>query len=111
MFPIEDVFVKMSLVPVLVRNAQTGDVLMLGYASLEALKLTLETRKAWFFSRTRGKLWQKGETSGNYLSVVRVATDCDADALLYDCIPNGPTCHTGAESCFFNEIWRCTDNE
>ena len=98
-------FQKSDLIPVIVQHAQTKDVLMLGFTNREAVELTYKTKTAWFFSRSRGKLWNKGESSGHYLHVKRMLTDCDTDTLLYQCIPQGPTCHTGAESCFFNLIW------
>lgn len=68
------------------------------------MELTLKTGTAWFWSRSRQELWNKGATSGNYLHVRKIMTDCDTDTLLYFCLPDGPTCHTGAYSCFFNEI-------
>ncbi len=93
-----------GLVPAIIQNFSTGKVLMLGYMNAESLRLTLEKGTVWFFSRSRGKLWNKGETSGNYLHVISAFYDCDADTLLFKCRPDGPTCHTGSESCFFNEI-------
>ncbi|MBR6312901.1 MAG: phosphoribosyl-AMP cyclohydrolase [Oscillospiraceae bacterium] len=93
-----------GLVPAIIQNAETGKVLMLGYMNAESLRLTLEKGTVWFFSRSRQKLWNKGETSGNFLHVVSARYDCDADALLFECRPDGPTCHTGSESCFFNDI-------
>ena len=95
-------FKKSMLVPAIVQHTQTGAVLMLGYMNEESLRLTAETKKCTFFSRSRGKLWVKGETSGNFLSVTDVFYDCDADSLLVKALPKGPTCHTGNESCFFN---------
>ncbi len=77
---------------------------MLGYANEEALRKTMETGTAWFWSRSRRKLWNKGETSGNFLHVCRIKADCDLDALLFFCSPDGPTCHTGNRSCFFNRV-------
>ena len=79
---------------------------MLGWMNREALDLTLKTRRVHFFSRSRRTLWQKGETSGNELRLVALATDCDRDALLVRAAPVGPTCHTGEVSCFFREIAR-----
>lgn len=101
---IEQLFEKSELIPVIIQHVQTNKVLMLGYTNREALRRTFETGTAWFWSRSRQKLWQKGESSGNFLHVVQVFTDCDTDTLLYLCRPDGPTCHTGAESCFFTEI-------
>lgn len=89
-----------GLVPVVVRNAGTGEVLTLAWANDEALALTVETRRTHLFSRSRQALWKKGETSGNVQHVVRVSLDCDRDAVLYDVEPAGPACHTGAASCF-----------
>ena len=89
-----------GLVPVVVRDAATGEVLTLAWANDEALALTVETRQTHLFSRSRQALWKKGETSGNVQRVVRVSLDCDRDAVLYDVEPAGPACHTGAASCF-----------
>jgi phosphoribosyl-AMP cyclohydrolase / phosphoribosyl-ATP pyrophosphohydrolase len=89
-----------ALLPCVVQDADTGRVLMLAHVDAEALAATRRTGLAHFHSRSRGRLWQKGETSGNVLRVVDIRADCDADALLYLAHPAGPTCHTGAESCF-----------
>ena len=89
-----------GLVPVVVRDERTGDVLTLAWANEEALALTVETRLSHFWSRSRHELWKKGETSGNLQRVVRVSVDCDRDAVLYDVEPAGPACHSGAASCF-----------
>jgi phosphoribosyl-ATP pyrophosphohydrolase/phosphoribosyl-AMP cyclohydrolase len=89
-----------GLLPVVIQDAATGDVLTLAYANREALDLTLAERATWLYSRSRKALWKKGETSGNVQDVVSVAYDCDADALLYRVRPHGPACHTGAHSCF-----------
>jgi len=89
-----------GLLPAIVQDAATLRVLMLGYMDREALRLTLNTRKATFFSRSRGRLWTKGESSGNVLDVVAVAADCDQDTLLVSAHPAGPTCHLGTPSCF-----------
>lgn len=97
-------FQKSELIPVIIQNVDSRAVLMLGYADREAVELTLQTKTAWFWSRSRNKLWNKGETSGNFLHVEEVYADCDMDTLLYLCKPDGPTCHTGADSCFFNRI-------
>jgi phosphoribosyl-AMP cyclohydrolase / phosphoribosyl-ATP pyrophosphohydrolase len=91
-----------GLVPAVVQNAETGKVLMLAYMDEEAWAKTRETGQAWFHSRTRG-LWEKGATSGNTMEVVETRIDCDADTVLLRVKPAGPACHTGAESCFFNE--------
>lgn len=97
-------FQKSDLIPVIIQDADTKDVLMLGFTNKEAVERTFQTKTAWFWSRSRQKLWNKGESSGNYLYVQEMWTDCDTDTLLYVCKPAGPTCHTGAQSCFFNEI-------
>ncbi len=89
-----------GLVPVVVRDATTGEVLTLAWANDEALALTVETRQTHLFSRSRKALWKKGETSGNVQRVVGVSLDCDRDAVLYDVEPSGPACHTGAATCF-----------
>lgn len=89
-----------GLLPAVVQHATTGEVLMLGYCDEAAVAATLSTGLATFYSRSRGQSWVKGETSGNTLAVQRVEVDCDADTLLLHCIPAGPTCHTGATSCF-----------
>jgi phosphoribosyl-AMP cyclohydrolase len=99
-----DIFIKDELVPVIIQDSVTKQVLMLGYTNKEAYELTLKTKTAWFYSRSRQQLWNKGETSGNFLNVEKIYTDCDTDTLLYLCKPVGPTCHTGETSCFFNEI-------
>ncbi len=89
-----------GLVPVIVQDAETLRVLMLGYMNEQALTVTRESGFVTFFSRSKNRLWQKGETSGNRLKVVLIAKDCDSDALLVLAEPQGPTCHTGAISCF-----------
>jgi phosphoribosyl-ATP pyrophosphohydrolase/phosphoribosyl-AMP cyclohydrolase len=90
-----------GLVPVIAQEGATGQVRMFAWANREALAMTLTTRQAYFWSRSRKKLWRKGEESGNTLSVRQVRLDCDGDAVLYVVDPEGPTCHTGATSCFF----------
>ncbi len=97
-------FEKSALIPVIVQNAADKQVLMLGYTNEEALKLTLQTGTAWFWSRSRQKLWNKGESSGNFLHVQEIRVDCDADTLLFLCRPDGPICHTGHVSCFFRNL-------
>jgi phosphoribosyl-ATP pyrophosphohydrolase/phosphoribosyl-AMP cyclohydrolase len=95
---------KMSgLLPAIVQDAASGRVLMLGYMNREALAATLDSGFATFFSRSRARLWQKGETSGNRLAVTSVHEDCDGDALLVRAQPQGPTCHLGSQSCFGGE--------
>ena len=89
-----------GLLPVVVQNAVSGRVLMLGYMNREALMKTLETGRVTFWSRSKNRLWVKGETSKNYLDLVDIAADCDRDTLLILANPQGPTCHLGRESCF-----------
>lgn len=93
-----------GLLPVVVQHHRSGEVLMVGFANREAVARTLETRQAWFFSRSRQRLWHKGETSGHVLDLKGIRVDCDADALIYLCEPHGPTCHTGAPGCFFESL-------
>jgi len=93
-----------GLVVAVIQHAETGQVLMVGYMNRESLGITLRDKKACFFSRSRQKLWLKGETSDNYLHVDEVRTDCDADALVLQCRPDGPTCHTNETSCFYRLV-------
>lgn len=93
-----------GLLPAVVQDAGTGAVLMLGFMNREAWAKTLETGKVTFFSRTRNVLWTKGETSGHFLEVREIFSDCDSDTVLIKAVPHGPTCHTGATTCFFNKI-------
>jgi phosphoribosyl-ATP pyrophosphohydrolase/phosphoribosyl-AMP cyclohydrolase len=97
-------FDKKGLIPAIIQNATSGKVLMLGYINKESLEKTLQTGHVWFYSRSRQELWEKGETSGNYLNVRAIFKDCDEDTLLIQVDPAGPTCHTGAESCFYRTI-------
>lgn len=90
-----------GLVPGIVQDAHSGEVRMLGYLSAESLRLTIETGVVHFHSRSRDRIWKKGETSGNLLRLVELRVDCDGDTLLLRVDPVGPTCHTGARSCFF----------
>ncbi|MCI2285192.1 bifunctional phosphoribosyl-AMP cyclohydrolase/phosphoribosyl-ATP diphosphatase HisIE [Colwellia sp. MSW7] len=89
-----------NLIPAIIQHAATGAVLMQGFMDQASLKATLVSGKATFFSRSKQALWVKGETSGNFLHVKQVLTDCDKDSLLIACTPIGPTCHLGTESCF-----------
>lgn len=92
-----------GLVPAIVQDQLTKNILMLGYMNSEALKITQQTGKVTFFSRSRQALWTKGETSGNYLNVGEIKTDCDRDTLLITATPTGPVCHTGKATCFDDE--------
>lgn len=94
-------FDEHGLLPVVAQDHLTGQVRMVAFATEQAVKLTLETGRATFWSRSRGELWEKGRTSGNWLAVRGVLVDCDADCLVYLVAPSGPTCHTGAATCFF----------
>jgi phosphoribosyl-AMP cyclohydrolase / phosphoribosyl-ATP pyrophosphohydrolase len=96
-------FDEKGLVPAIVQDAETLEVLTLAYMNIESLAKTLETGETWFFSRSRQELWHKGATSGNTQSVVGIKYDCDKDALLVQVQPKGPACHTGAVSCFSGE--------
>jgi phosphoribosyl-ATP pyrophosphohydrolase/phosphoribosyl-AMP cyclohydrolase len=93
-----------GLVPVVVQDRLTGEIRMFAFATEAAVRATLETGRATFFSRSRGELWEKGSTSGNTIRVHEVLVDCDADCLLYSADPQGPSCHTGAASCFFQVL-------
>lgn len=93
-----------GLVPAIIQEYSTKEVLMMAYMNQEALEQTLATGKTWFWSRSRRKLWNKGETSGHFQRVLEIAYDCDADTLLIQVEQQGVACHTGAKSCFFNEI-------
>jgi len=94
-------FDKMGgLVPAIIQDSETKTVLMLGFMNKEAYDKTIETKLVTFWSRTRNKLWTKGETSGNYLHLISIAEDCDHDSLLIKARPDGPTCHTGTDTCW-----------
>ena len=93
-----------GLIPAIVQDHFTGKVLMLAYMNEESLKISIDECKTCFYSRSRNELWRKGATSGNTQEIVSIKTDCDRDTLLIDVIKNGPACHTGSESCFFNDI-------
>ena len=95
-----------GLLPVIVTDYKTGQVLMLAYMNEEAYRLTLETKQMHYWSRSRNELWQKGATSGHYQYVKSIKTDCDCDTLLVAVKQEGAACHTGAYSCFFNDIYR-----
>ncbi len=97
-------FEKAQLIPAVVTEVSTGDVLMVAYMNRESLRLTLETGYTWFWSRSRQELWNKGATSGNLQIVKEIWADCDNDTLLVKVEPMGPACHTGAHSCFYTQI-------
>lgn len=89
-----------NLIPTIIQDASTNKVLMLGFMNKDAYDKTRKTKRVTFYSRSKKRLWEKGETSGNYLEVMSITADCDCDALLIKAIPKGPTCHTGEYSCF-----------
>ncbi|MBI1885809.1 MAG: phosphoribosyl-AMP cyclohydrolase [Chloroflexi bacterium] len=93
-----------GLIPAIVQDAASGEVLMVAYMNQESLQRTLESGQAHFWSRSRGELWRKGATSGNTLTVREIWKDCDEDALLVKAEPAGPVCHTGERSCFFQRL-------
>ena len=95
---------KQGFITAVVTDADSKDILMVAFMDSEALDLTRRSGEAHFHSRSRGRLWKKGETSGNVLKVARMLVDCDQDALILECRPQGPTCHTGARSCFYREL-------
>ncbi len=97
-------FDENGLIPVVVQDASTGEVLMLAYMNAESLRRTLESGQAWFWSRSRQELWHKGATSGNFLNVKAILKDCDEDALVLKVEPEGPACHTGNRSCFYRTL-------
>lgn len=96
-------FDSFGLIPCIIQDAKTSKVLMLGYMNVEALEMTRKEGKVTFYSRSKNRLWTKGETSGNFLMVKEILFDCDSDALLIKATPVGPTCHTGDDTCF-NEV-------
>lgn len=97
-------FEKSQLIPAIIQETGTRQVLMLGYMNRESLEKTLETGFTWFYSRSRQKLWNKGETSGHFQRVLQITADCDYDTLLVEVEQTGPACHTGKKSCFFNPV-------
>ncbi len=95
---------EQGLIPAIIQDAETREVLMLGYMNEESLRRTLSSGEVWFYSRSRQELWHKGETSGNRIMVQSVWLDCDNDTLLVMAKPTGPVCHTGERTCFFQQI-------
>jgi phosphoribosyl-AMP cyclohydrolase / phosphoribosyl-ATP pyrophosphohydrolase len=102
--PITPAFDRQELLPAIVQDARTGQVLMLGYMNQEAYQRTLDEGQVWFWSRSRQRLWMKGESSGNVLKLRSLKIDCDGDTILALADPAGPTCHTNAVSCFFTSV-------
>ena len=98
-----------GLIPAIIQDHYTKKVLMLAYMNAESLDITIKEGKTCFYSRSRQELWRKGATSGNFQNVVSIRTDCDKDTLLIDVIKEGPACHTGSETCFFNDIVESND--
>ncbi len=111
MIDVEKYFRKADLLPAIIQEEATGEVLMLAYMNRESMKKTLETGYTWFWSRSRQELWNKGATSGHLQKIVSVYGDCDDDTLLIKVIQTGAACHTGNHSCFFNEIKLETNGE
>lgn len=101
---LERFFLKGDLIPAVVQQHDTGEVLMLAYMNRESLKLTLKTGYTWFYSRSRQELWNKGATSGHLQKVISIFTDCDDDTLLVKVEQTGAACHTGNHSCFYTQI-------
>jgi len=101
---IDKLFVKSELIPTIIQDVKTNEVLMLAYMNRESLVKTIETKQTWFWSRSRNELWHKGATSGHIQQVVKVLADCDEDTLLIKVEQTGNACHTGKYSCFFNEV-------
>jgi phosphoribosyl-ATP pyrophosphohydrolase/phosphoribosyl-AMP cyclohydrolase len=93
-----------GLIPAIVQDGRTGEVLMLGYMNKESLKRTLTSGDVWFYSRSRQELWHKGETSGNFLRLQSITKDCYSNSLLIEAEPTGPVCHTGNRTCFFQQL-------
>lgn len=107
MFNIDELkFDEKGLIPAIVVDADTKEVLTLAYMNKESIKISMEKGLTCFFSRSRQELWLKGETSGNYQHIVSITADCDKDALTVLVKKDGPACHTGENSCFFNEVWQ-----
>lgn len=101
---LEKYFVKSELIPAIVQEKETGEVLMLAYMNKESLELTLKTGYTWFYSRSRNELWNKGATSGHFQKVHEIFGDCDDDTLLVTVTQTGAACHTGNKTCFFKQI-------
>lgn len=104
MIDVEKYFKKSDLIPAIIQEESSGEVLMLAYMNRESMQKTLETGYTWFWSRSRQELWNKGATSGHLQKIVSIHGDCDDDTLLIKVIQTGAACHTGSHSCFFNKI-------
>lgn len=100
-----------GLIPAVIQDADNFQVLMLGYMNRESLETTLEKKQVTFFSRSKERLWTKGETSGNYLELIDIQSDCDNDTLLVLAKPEGPTCHTGEDTCFYKKDFSPSENK
>jgi phosphoribosyl-AMP cyclohydrolase len=105
-YQLDQYFVKSELIPAIVVEDQTNEVLMLAYMNRESLAKTMETGYTWFYSRSRQELWNKGATSGHVQKVISITSDCDDDTLLVRVNQTGAACHTGNHSCFFKPIWK-----
>lgn len=103
-------FDEKGLIPAIIQDHYTKQVLTLAYMNKESLGVTMLEGKTCFYSRSRNELWRKGETSGNFQKVVNITADCDGDALVIEVIKDGPACHTGEESCFFDSVYQAEDN-
>ena len=103
-------FNKYKIIPAIIQNKKTKKILMQGWMNKESFDKTIETKKVWFFSRSKDRLWQKGESSENFLNVEQIKLDCDNDSILIQVTPEGPTCHTLNESCFDNELDKNTQD-
>lgn len=104
-------FDKKGLVPAIVQDARSGEILMMAYMNQESLQKTIETGETWFFSRSRQKLWHKGEESAHFQHVKKIFVDCDADTLVVQVIPDGPACHTNHRTCFFRSLTEWENRE
>ena len=102
--PTQLIIDEKALIPAIAQDAQTGAVLMVAYMNHESLTRTIESGQAWFYSRSRQELWHKGATSGDYLNVVEIRPDCDGDVILLKVNPEGPACHTGNDTCFYQDF-------
>jgi phosphoribosyl-AMP cyclohydrolase/phosphoribosyl-ATP pyrophosphohydrolase/phosphoribosyl-AMP cyclohydrolase len=110
-FDLKECFVKSELIPAIIVDYETKDVLMLAYMNLKSLEKTIETGYTWFWSRSRQEYWNKGATSGNVQRVISITSDCDNDTLLIYVEQTGVACHTGSYSCFFNKIYENLSEE